>query len=873
METKLADVSFGEWLRRRRKAAGWTQEQLAQHISCSTSALKKFEAEERHPSAPIVEQLAEVFGIPPNERQAFLRFARGDWESVPSDAKEAYPWQTPIGSFRSNLPATTASLIGREKELKEIREYLSKEDIRLVTLVGPPGIGKTRLGIEAARQALPTFPDGAFFVALAPLEQPAMIATTIVQTLDYPEGKNQSARQQLVDGIGEKQMLIVLDNCEHLIQEVAELVSFLLSACPRLKILATSRESVRILGEWLYSVPAFDIPEDSSAVDMGTASNFPGLTLFAERARAAYAGFALDEANVQAVASICARLDGLPLAIELIAARVRLMPPQTLMTKLNDQFVLYADGMRALPARQKTLHNAINWSYSLLSAEEQNLFVRLSIFSGGFTFETAESIFSRTVTDKPITDLVTSLLDKSLLQRTLNERSEPRFHMMGTIQQFAFNQLRQRQEDTQARNWHLACFLALAEQADKEIHGPNQIEWMNRLEAEHDNFRAALEWGLSSKQTEFTLRLFNGLAWPWLARNRFSELRGWFDQIHARSDVASYPALYARALNVMGRLNWLLADFQAAQSLLNEAKAIWLNLHGEGERGLADALDYMGLIAHSSKEDLKTAQSLFEESLELYEKHEDQWGIAFVSFHLGMFALTRSDNSSALSLLERSMDLFHRLGDIWGIARTSQMLGELFLTRGDYEKARFFFEQDLRIDEELKFKPGMAIALRNLGNLHRYQNEYGEAKEYYERSLDINRTYGIKENWGHGLYLLGLLALHQNQYSIAKRYFADHFKIESAYLDEVSASAIFLSQAAVSAGTNQPERAARLAGAAQEISKRSDYHISHFDQAEFDRHIHIAREQLGEKRFEALAVEGHAMTMEQAITYALEGNL
>src|SRR6185503_3991565 len=320
-----------------------------------------------------------------------------------------------------------------------------------------------------------------FFVALAPLDNPSLITLTIVQTLGYVEAKNVPARQQLMDGIGEKQMDLVLDNCEHLIEDVAPLVSDLLSACSRLKILTTSRESLRVAGEWLFPVPNLDVPKESSSINVETAAKFPALTLFAERARAVRLDFTLNHDNIQTVSSICAQLDGLPLAIELIAARMRLMSPEVLLTRMHNQYVLSADGMRALSARQKTLNDAIGWSYNLLSAEEQIFFAYLSVFSGGFTLETAESMFSAMFTTKSVSELITSLLDKSLLQRALDEHGEPRFTMLVTIQEFARTRLREIGKEAETRDLHLAYFLDLAEQADREIHGPEQVEWMDRL--------------------------------------------------------------------------------------------------------------------------------------------------------------------------------------------------------------------------------------------------------------------------------------------------------------------------------------------------------------------------------------------------------
>jgi len=258
----LVDLSFGEWLKRRRKFLGLTQEQLALKLNCSTIMLRKTEAEERRPSAQIVEQLSEIFNIPANERTAFLRFARGDLRFAPAPAKEDVPWRESTVPARSNLPATITSLVGREKELTDVHKYLQKDDVRLVTLIGPPGIGKTRLGLQVIRQSLSDFPDGVFFVPLAPLEKPSQVAPAIFHALGYVESKNQFTVEQLAEGIGDKQILVMLDNLEHLIEYSAPLVSRLLSACPRLKILTTSRESLRVPGEWLYPIPALDFPEE-----------------------------------------------------------------------------------------------------------------------------------------------------------------------------------------------------------------------------------------------------------------------------------------------------------------------------------------------------------------------------------------------------------------------------------------------------------------------------------------------------------------------------------------------------------------------------------------------------------------------------------
>ena len=1065
----MAEVSFGEWLKRRRTAEGLTQAQLAEQVNCSTITLRKIEAEERRPSGQIAERLAEIFNIPSGERKAFLRFARGDWRSGPTQVVKDVPWlapdarqaetagvlndlsnskthlatflftdiegsaklwenapekmkvalqrhheilqeaisanvgsvfqvvgdafcaafptvlsaisasisaqqkfhqeqwdlpfpirvrmgihtgeaeQTSSGSYASNptlnriarilsaahggqvllslatkdlikdsLPANTelrdmgehylknlmypehlfqlniaglpsdfpplntlthrhnlpiqlTSFVAREPELERIQDYLSRDDIRLVTLIGPPGIGKTRLSIEAARISLPDFPDGVFFVALAPLEDSSLIALAIAQALGYVGVKNISTTEQLKEGLGDKHLLLVLDNCEHLIEAVASLAADLLSACPYLKILATSRESLRIPGEWLYAVPAFDVPKESAPLNVENASEYPALTLFAERARAVRFDFSLNTDNIETVAAICARLDGLPLVIELIAARMRLMPPQALLDRLTNQFVLTADGMRAASERQKTLYNAIDWSYKLLPSEEQKLFAYLSVFSGGFSLEAVEAIFSQRVSEKPLPTLIALLLDKSLLKfaSNLQESGEARYIMLVTIQEYARERLQEIGEEAEIRNLHLAYFLELAEKADSEIHGPDQVTWMDRLDRELENFRAALNWGLSSRQTEKLLQLLAALSWTWLVRWSPTEYRSWVDKIRALPDLADHPASYARILNGAARKEWIAVNFSEARSFVKESQVIWLGLGPDGERGLAEALYLSGMIP-MQEGPYNEAVAYFEQSFDLYQKSDDWWGMAFTRFLLGNVASNKNEDTLALAWLTQSLDLFHELGDPWGMARSAQRLGELFLKQGNYEKAYLYFEQHLEIDEELQLKQGITVALANLGNLYRYQGNDDQAEQYYEKGLAIGREYSLKYEGAFIVYNLGMVALHQNNYLIARSRFLDYFDVARKQHEKLSVCDLLIGLAAVGGGMHEFQRAAKLYGAAQALFETTDYRIPPFDQAEFDRHIRIAREQIGGSKFEELMSEGYAMTMEQAIAYALE---
>ncbi len=746
----MVDISFGGWLKRQRKVLGWTQEQLALQVSCSMSALRKIEAGQRRASVQTAELFAQAFNIPSNERSAFLKFARGDWQPASALLNEETPWRGP-SSRRSNIPTPSTSLIGREQDIADVCEYLNKENIRLVTLIGPPGIGKTRLSLASAQQSPLAFPDGVFFIPLATIEDPSLVAPFIFQALGYVETKNKYVIEQIIDGIGDKQMLLVLDNIEHLIDDCAPLVSSLLSACPRLKIMVTSRESLRVSGEWLYQVPTLNLPRGNSSIDIETVSTFPALTLFAERARAVRSDFVLGPDNIQAVASICTKLDGLPLAIELIATRIRLMSPQSLLERLNDQFVLSADGMRPASARQKTLNNAIGWSYNLLSSEDQKLFAYLSVFAGGFTLDAVEAIFSQNFPNKSVPNLIASLLDKSLIQHT----SDDRYDMLVTIQQFALNSLRQMGAENEMRDRHLAYFLQFAEQADKEAHGPDQIEWMDRLTKELDNFRAALNWCFSSGKTKVCLQLINTLSWTWNVRWSRSEENGWFNKIRSMQDVVEHPADYAQMLNNIGLREWRQGNYGEARSALEESLTIWLKLGQTGDLGKAEALNRLGMAARWGEADINKAESYFNQSLTLFQRQEDDWGVAWNLFHLGGVASDRNQDESALTLLKQSLSLYNELGDPWGIARVSQFLGMLYMKQGDYKNAGLYFDQHLKNDERLGFMDGVLVALTNFGKLYRLQGDYSQAEQYYIKSLAICCEYGTRLDIGIKLYKLG----------------------------------------------------------------------------------------------------------------------
>jgi predicted ATPase/transcriptional regulator with XRE-family HTH domain len=962
----LAEVTFGEWLKRQRKAAGLTQEQLAQQVSCSTITLRKIEGEERRPSAQIVERLAEIFNIPQNEQSAFLRFARGDWKSTPTTVPEDVPWRVSAVSPRSNLPASLTSLIGREHEIASVHEYLWNPSIRLVTLIGPPGIGKTRLSIEAARTELSDFPDGVFLIALAPLEDPNFIAPTIAQTLGFAEATDQSPIKRLANGIGNKQMLLVLDNAEHIIEGTATLVSDLLSACPRLKILTTSREALRVPGEWLYPVPALSIPAETQlqSIDIATAMQFAALSLFVERARAVRSDFALNVENVRVVASICTQLDGLPLAIELIAARVRLMSPQSLLPHLSDQFTLYADGVRAVSARQKTLYNAIGWSYDLLPAKEQVLFRRLAAFAGGWTLEAAQAVCSgEGLEANEVPDLLMHLVDKSLVI-VQEEKGAARYQLLEIIRQFSREKLWAAGEGEIMRQRHLAYFVDLAEQAEPNLRAFDMLIWLDRLEVELDNIRAALAWAQES-DVEAELRLASALLWFWHIRGHRNEGVDWLERgllIEAvessnQSPTPDRAMIRGKALNAAGFLLILLGELNKGALLSNESVALFQELGPAGKRGLAYALHNLG---HDSRQqqDTRQAKISMKASLILFQEVGDKFGMAQCLAFLG--GPWEEDPYVRVRMLQEGLALYQEIGDKDGIAITFMLLGDLAFRQVDYKQATIWFEESLALFREVRNKVAMSLVLRWLGQSTRAQGDYGRATTILEEALALGQELGDKFPIASSYDDLGLVAQSQGEYKRATQlheraltlfhelgnkhaasYTTSHLGFAAlAWGDDQQAGKKFEQALAVSreaeskfgvafalyglgramqsqgdyaltsnfyreaivifreisdsAGVayclegfavlvinqNQIEspvlsvenfrRSARLFGAAEALYPPLRFEISAAERAEHDRSVSAARAALGEESFAAAWAEGRAMTMEQAIAYALE---
>jgi len=580
----------------------------------------------------------------------------------------------------NNLPMQPTPLVGREREVAEVADRVRSEGMRLLTLTGPGGTGKTRLALQAAADLLEEFDDGVFFVALATITDPELVPSTIAGPLGVKESAEQPLTEGLKGYLREKELLLILDNFEQVL-EGAPVVGELVAACPKLKVLATSRIPLRLYGEQEYAVPPLALPDPRVLPPVEVLTQYEAVRLFVERARAVKAEFSVTNENAPAIAEICARLDGLPLAIELAGARVRILPPQKMLERLSNRLKLLKGGARDLPTRQQTLRGAMDWSHDLLEEEEKTLFGRLSVFSGGRTLEAIEEICDPEG-DLDALEGVESLVEKSLLRQEEGPEDEPRFVMLETVHEYAREKLEESGETEEIKRAHAEYFLALAEEAEPELVGPDQVEWMDRLETEHDNLRAALSWALGSGRIETALRLGGALEWFWKVRGHFVEGGRWLEETLS-ADEGVPDLVRAKALCSAGYLAYIQADFERARRLLQESLALYRELGDE--EGTARSLLYLGWI---DIEDIERARRLLEESLEINRRVGSKRELAMVLHALATMTVETGEQERIRALFEESEALYRESGDIQGLSGSLGTQGWAALQEGDTGRAR-----------------------------------------------------------------------------------------------------------------------------------------------------------------------------------------
>jgi len=637
----------------------------------------------------------------------------------------------------TNLPVSRTGFVGREKEVAAAKELLLRQDVRLVTVTGPGGIGKTRFAVEVASGLVERFPGGIHFVPLSPVGDPGLVASMIVQTLAIREVGGLPALEILKKNLQDSlraPMLFLLDNFEHLVA-AAPTVAELLAAGPNLKILVTSRAALHVYGEHEFPVPPLALPESRSGRSLKVLSESPAVVLFVQRAVAAKPGFELNQENAGAVAEICARLDGLPLAIELAAARVKVLSPSSMRTRLASRLQLLTGGARDLPQRQQTLRAAMDWSYDLLNAAEQTLFRRLSVFVGGCNLEGIEAICdAKGDLDLDLLDGMASMVDKSLAQQVEAANGESRFVMLETIREYALEKLGASGEEALTKRAHAAYCLVLAEEDAPEQGGVERAAWLERCALEHDNLRAALEWLTETGNAEWGLRLGTALFRFWEIREYLAEGRDRLGRLLKLAGAAAPTKARTRALFAAGVLAAEQGDYASADALIGESRDIARRL---GDKtGVAVSLNAQAVFIRD-RGDVPTAHALFEESLLLWRELGDLKAVARALSNLANVVKLQGDYDRARSLYADCLSIFRGLGDRTGVGWSLNYQGDAARDQGDFASARSLYERALAIFWELGDRWGIAGTLADLGSLAREQGDYSTAHSLYRESIII----------------------------------------------------------------------------------------------------------------------------------------
>jgi predicted ATPase/class 3 adenylate cyclase/DNA-binding CsgD family transcriptional regulator len=789
------------------------------------------------------------------------------FQAVISELPADFPPLKTLDTHPHNLPVQPTPLVGREREVATVCELLRRQEARLVTLTGPGGIGKTRLGVQVAAELSELFVDGMFFVDLAPLSDPALVVPTIAQRLSIWEGTGQSLLERLKEGLHQKQALLLLDNFEQVLSAAVQ-VADLLTACPRLKVLVTSRERLHVRAEQEFSVPPLALPATKLLPDLAALAQYEAVTLFLQCARAVKADFQLTTANARAVTDICAGLDGLPLAIELAAARLKLLPPQALQARFAKRLPMLTSGAQDAPARQQTLQNTIAWSYHLLSAQERCLFRRLAVFAGGCTLEAVEAVYEALGDETgKVFDGVASLIDKSLVQQRAQKEEEPRLVMLETIREYGLECLESAEETETTRQSHAAYYLALAEEAAPELQGPQQAAWLERLELEHDNLRAALEWfierGGPGSNREMALRLGGALAEFWIVRGLFSEGRAFLERVLAGSEGAAVP-MRAKALSTAANLAFMQSNDDWAEALCQESLVLYRDLGDT--RGIAFSLSRLAWVA-MRRGDFAAARTQIEESLALNREVGDKDAIAWSLFFLADNPSLQGEYTRGRTLLEESLAMFRELGNKRGIATSlKQSALWLFVAQGDQALVRARLEESLTLFRELGDKDGMAYYYWISGWVALSQGDTVTAHILVEQSLALWQEMGSKWYTAWSLGMLGKIAAHRGDLATARALLEEGLAILRASSDNWFIAFCLEELASVVTAQGEPVWAARLWGAAEALRDTVGLPLPPVFRADYERSVAAARAQLGDKAFTTAWAEGRTMTPEQVFT-------
>jgi non-specific serine/threonine protein kinase len=813
-------TTFGELLRYLRRRAGLTQRELSIAVGYSEGQISRLEGNQRLPDpATILARFVPALELE-KQPQTVARLLE-----LALSAKASPP---------HNLPLQLTSFIGREREIAEVARLLSEK--RLVMLTGPGGCGKTRLALQVAAGLVAEAFDEVWLIELAPLADPALVLPKLAATLGVRDAPDQALLETLAHHLREKGLLLVLDNCEHLVEACAQLAERLLQACPRLRILATSREVLGLPGETVWRVLPLSRPDLQHLPPLDSLTQYEAVRLFVDRAVSALPGFAVTNENASAVALVCHRLDGMPLAIELAAARVMALTVEQIAGRLDQAFRVLTGGSRTALPRHQTLRATLDWGYHLLVDAERMLLRRLSVFAGGWTLEAAESVCAgEGVETLQVLDLSAQLANKSLVAIKRDPGATARYYLLETTRQYAQDKLVESSEGETTRDKHLAYFLQLAEAAEAALHGAEQDAWMMRLGAEHDNFWTALRWAEENQalNAEAGLRLAGAFGSFWGLHGYQRELRDWLERALAQPGPADasrrggFAKARSKALYAAGQIAQARGDFAAASDFQRQRMA--LNQELEDQVEFARALREWSMTLHFQGKRV-AAHRGFAQAVTILRGQQDPLGLGMSLYSLGVAEDAHGNHAAAQAAFEESLAILAETGSRWTRAFPLASLGRLSMRQGEYVLARARLEEALALRRSSRDKWTIGVNLSFLAEVAWREGDYRRAAALLQEALAMFREIGSQH--GIGMCLVGF--------------------------------------GGIAAGQGKPARAARLLGAAAGLLESLGAVMALGDPVAYERDLEAIRAQLDQATFSAAWAEGRALTLEQAVAYAWE---